>query len=78
MRPPREIRLPHTDFVSLDTRKCLACWLCVEACARQVLGKVSVLWHKHARLRAGKECTGCLKCVSVCSPKALQRREIRP
>lgn len=68
-------RLSHTGFVELDTRQCQACWLCVDACPRQVLGKVSVLWHKHARLRVGKDCTGCLKCVAVCVPQALKPME---
>jgi Fe-S-cluster-containing hydrogenase component 2 len=70
--------LLRTDFVELDTRKCQACWRCVDACARQVIGKVSVLWHKHAKLRAGKDCTGCLKCVAVCPAKAMARRESWP
>jgi ferredoxin len=70
--------LHRTDFVALDTRTCQACWRCVNACANQVIGKVSVLWHKHAKLRVGKACTGCLKCVAVCPPKALQRRETKP
>lgn len=70
--------LHRTNFVELDTRTCQACWRCVSACPSQVIAKVSVLWHKHARLRDGKACTGCLKCVAVCSNQALRRREVRP
>jgi uncharacterized Fe-S center protein len=69
--------LQYTPFVALDTSKCQACWRCVDTCARQVLGKVSVLWHKHAKLSAGQECTGCLRCVAECVPKALVPREAK-
>ena len=66
--------LPGTRFVGFDSRKCQACWSCVDTCPKQVIGKVSVLWHKHAALRRGKDCTGCFKCVAVCRAGALQQR----
>jgi len=67
-------RLPGTRFVEFDWRKCQACWSCVDACPRQVIGKVSVLWHKHAALRKGEDCVGCFKCVAACRAGALQQR----
>jgi len=69
-------RLAHTAFVELDTRACQACWRCVEACRKGVVGKVSVLWHKHAKLREGSTCVGCLGCVAVCQAGAMQRRRV--
>lgn len=71
-------RPPGTRFVELDSRKCQACWSCVDACARQVIGKVSVLWHKHAVLRKGQDCVGCLKCVVACRAGALRKRIVAP
>ena len=70
--------LPGTRFVQFDSRKCQACWACVDACARQVIGKVSVLWHKHAALRKGEDCIGCFKCVAACRTGALHRRRVEP
>jgi uncharacterized Fe-S center protein len=66
-------RQPQNAFVQLDTHKCQACWQCVHACRKNVLGKIVVLWHKHAVIRKGEDCVGCFKCVEVCHPGALQR-----
>jgi 2-oxoglutarate ferredoxin oxidoreductase subunit delta len=63
-----------TDFVTLDSRACDACWECVEACPNEVLGRLSVLFHRHARVVAADACTGCLKCVRICEAGALARR----
>jgi uncharacterized Fe-S center protein len=64
----------HTEFVTLDSHACQACWDCVEACSSKVLGKVNLPWHKHAKIRAEADCTGCLKCIKVCATGALMRR----
>ena len=52
------------------THDCIACWKCVEACPRQVLGKVKVLWHRHVKVANAGACIGCGKCVAAC-PQSL-------
>ena len=63
-----------TDFIVLDSHVCDACWACVEACPNEVLGRLSVLFHKHAKIVSADACTGCLKCVRACETGALSRR----
>ena len=58
-----------TPFVKTDTRHCIACWKCVDACPKQVIGKIRVLWHKHIVIGNGDACVGCLKCVRTCPRK---------
>jgi NAD-dependent dihydropyrimidine dehydrogenase PreA subunit len=70
-------RRRETGFIALDTHTCDACWECVEACPSQVLGKVSLLLHKHAKIAEPDACIGCLKCVKVCETGALARRDDR-
>ncbi|MBD5226345.1 MAG: 4Fe-4S binding protein [Bacteroidales bacterium] len=53
------------DYPSFSPRNCTACWKCVEACPTESIRKVSVLWHKHARLTR-HNCIGCNKCVKTC------------
>ncbi len=56
-----------TDFLTVSSmHECIACWKCVEACPRGVLGKVNFLWHKHAKLSNPGNCIGCGKCAAVC------------
>jgi NAD-dependent dihydropyrimidine dehydrogenase PreA subunit len=56
----------RTPFIQLDTRKCKACWKCLEECPSRVINKVGLLWHKHALIVEPDKCTGCLKCISIC------------
>jgi NAD-dependent dihydropyrimidine dehydrogenase PreA subunit len=56
----------RTPFVQLDTQKCKACWKCVDNCSNQVISKINLPFHKHARVDAAEKCTGCLKCIDVC------------
>ena len=63
----------QTPFVLLDKHKCNACWKCIEKCSHDVIGKVNILWHKHAHIVKGDNCTGCLKCVNVCENNALSK-----
>jgi len=65
-----------TPFVALDRSLCEACWRCVAVCPKSVLGKVEVLWHKHAVIDAGEHCTGCGKCLRVCPSGALSGRGV--
>lgn len=69
----RRTRRRETRFIALDTHACDACWECVEACPNQVLGRVSMFFHKHAKVVDADACTGCLKCVRACEAGALTR-----
>jgi Fe-S-cluster-containing hydrogenase component 2 len=59
------------DFIQLNTRRCDGCWECIEACPKQVLGKIDVIWHRHAIIRNAEACNGCKKCVLVCESGAI-------
>jgi 2-oxoglutarate ferredoxin oxidoreductase subunit delta len=65
----------RTSFVQLNSRKCKACWLCIDHCARKVIGKVDLPWHKHAIFINANECSGCLKCVISCPQGAFSKIE---
>ena len=66
-------RTLQTQYIMLNTRNCEACWKCIEACTNDVIDRINVLWHKHARIRNHDRCTGCLKCVKVCEAGALTK-----
>jgi uncharacterized Fe-S center protein len=72
---PRHHNRKHTGtlFITLDTRKCKACWDCIESCPSQVIGKIDLPWHKHAKIVNPVRCKGCLKCVKACMQGALQK-----
>ena len=60
-------RVSATEFIEVRSfHGCIACWKCVGVCPRNVLGKVEVLWHRHAKIIAPENCIGCGKCVSAC------------
>lgn len=56
----------HTAYIQLDTRKCQACWKCIENCANEVISKVDFQWHRHALIADPGACTGCLSCIDIC------------
>ena len=60
-----------TAFIYLDSHKCRACWKCIETCPRGVIGKIDMLFHKHARVADPTRCKGCLKCVKACPQQAI-------
>ena len=60
-----------TAYILLDRSRCEACWRCVEACPRSVIGKIDLLGHRHAKIRAAAECQGCGRCVNACEAGAL-------
>jgi Fe-S-cluster-containing hydrogenase component 2 len=37
-----------------------------------VLGKIDVIWHRHAIVRNAEFCNGCKKCVHVCDSGAIE------
>lgn len=61
-----------TDFIRLMTRRCEACWNCIDVCPKQVLGKIDLIWHRHANIRNAEACNGCKKCVRTCESGALE------
>ena len=72
------LRFPNhieTRYIHLDTSQCKACWACVTACPRHILGKVDLRFHKHARVDQAEKCKGCLKCVKACINGAIHARE---
>jgi 2-oxoglutarate ferredoxin oxidoreductase subunit delta len=83
MHAPERIRSllpPHkhsvaTAHVTLDRRRCEACWECIDACPREVLGSVSIGRHRHAVVRRPEECAGCMACVKACETGALTRAD---
>jgi Uncharacterized Fe-S center protein len=74
---PRFFSRDHTRtlYIQIDTKKCRACWKCIENYPNNVIGKVDLLWHKHARINNEDKCRGCLKCVRVCDSGALIKIE---
>lgn len=67
MNKTRKRPIPVTAFLTVSSlHGCIACWQCVDACPRKVLGKVKFLWHKHVKIDNPQSCIGCGKCVTVC------------
>jgi len=62
-----------TKYIQLDTRKCKACWKCVEACDKNVFGRINLPWHKHVVIVRCNNCTGCLKCMKTCEHNAISK-----
>ncbi|MDR3227552.1 MAG: 4Fe-4S binding protein [Prevotellaceae bacterium] len=55
-----------TPYVWANHQNCIACWKCIDTCPRQVIGKVSFLWHKHIIIKKAENCIGCKKCIQSC------------
>jgi 2-oxoglutarate ferredoxin oxidoreductase subunit delta len=66
MRAIEKLKKVHTGHVWANTRNCKACWACINACSKQVIGKVSFLWHKHMVFENSENCIGCKKCIKIC------------
>ncbi len=56
----------RTAFVQLNTRKCNACWKCINKCPSKAIGKIDLPWHKHALILKADKCIGCMKCINIC------------
>jgi len=65
----------RSPFVNLNTKKCKACWKCLDECPNNVIGRVNLPWHKHALVLESEKCIGCFKCVKACSFGAFTRKE---
>jgi 2-oxoglutarate ferredoxin oxidoreductase subunit delta len=57
--------------IQLNTKKCEACWKCLDACPKNVFGRVNIFFHKHAIIVNQDNCIGCKKCIGVCEFDAL-------
>ncbi len=68
-------RYTETLYIRLDTSRCKACWDCVEACPRDVIGKIDLRFHRHARIDRADNCKGCLLCLNACSYQAILAKE---
>ena len=65
-------RHAQTEHIVVETRLCEACGDCISACPKEVLGMVSMLWHRHVRVDHAALCIGCGKCVAACSHGAIK------
>jgi 2-oxoglutarate ferredoxin oxidoreductase subunit delta len=76
---PKRRTAPHlpfprhvaTRYIRLSTRRCRACWACVAACPRAVLGAAILLRHRHAHVDPPRACRGCGTCATACSSGAI-------
>ena len=64
-------RHDSTKYIRLSTTLCKACWMCVQACPNDVIGKVDLPIHKHAHIDQAEKCRGCQKCVRACPNGAI-------
>ncbi|MDE6100935.1 MAG: 4Fe-4S binding protein [Paramuribaculum sp.] len=58
---------------SFSSKNCTGCWKCVSACPQNAIGKISFLWHRHAKVFRTR-CIGCNKCVSICPNNCFTKR----
>jgi ferredoxin len=70
----RSEKLASTKFVLFDANKCVACWVCLNECSSNVISKVDLFFHKHARITNNSKCIGCLRCIAVCNPGAFTKK----
>lgn len=64
-------RHTRTDYIMLNTSACRACWACIAACPRDVLGKAQLPGHRHAHVDHADRCAGCRRCVAACPHGAI-------
>ena len=63
----------QTKYIHIDTKKCKACWQCIESCKNKVIDKVNIFFHKHAKIKNAESCVGCYKCVEICENLAISK-----
>ena len=59
-------KIRSTRFITINTRKCEACWECIDECKGNSLGKINLWFHKHVVIKNENDCCGCKKCIAVC------------
>ncbi len=67
----------QTAYIQIDRHACRACWACVDACPRQVLGQTPLKFHKHVHVDHADQCQGCGACVRACPQGAITPRTVR-
>jgi Fe-S-cluster-containing hydrogenase component 2 len=45
----------------------------MDVCSSKVIGRIDLLWHKHIRFTHETACTGCMKCMKVCTAGAITK-----
>ncbi|OFX69668.1 MAG: hypothetical protein A2X12_01125 [Bacteroidetes bacterium GWE2_29_8] len=55
-----------TDFISLNTKNCKACWKCISNCPEKIITKIVFFNHRHISLKDPNKCIGCFTCIKVC------------
>ena len=73
----RRSRHHETEYINIETRLCIACGECSAVCKPGVIRQVKIPLHKHAAIRGGEKCVGCMRCVQVCPEHAITSRQIR-
>jgi 2-oxoglutarate ferredoxin oxidoreductase subunit delta len=76
MRSHTIVRRHETEYIRLNMKQCQACWKCVEACPENVLARIRIPFHKHARIANPHLCKGCLKCVEACPQQAITPQRV--
>ncbi len=64
-----------TAYIIINTRNCVGCWDCFNACPKQVFGKIDFLGHRHIKIKNASGCIGCNKCVQVCRHGVIKSRK---
>lgn len=67
----RHMKHLTTRFITIETRRCTACWECVEECPKGVIGRAGFWGHKHAHIDEAEACVGCKKCIKACPHQAI-------
>lgn len=67
------MRTVRTDYISINTSLCQACWKCLERCKQNVFGKVNLPFHKHIKIINPNNCIGCFLCSNGCSVGAINK-----
>ena len=73
----KKTRKVRTEYISTNIHNCKACWECINACPKQVIGKFSFLWHKHIVIQNGDNCIGCKKCIKTCPHGVFETNKIK-
>lgn len=67
----RGSRRNTTAYIAINTKLCKACWKCVDACPKGVMGKMDFFFHRHARIVNPGDCIGCRACEKACPEGAI-------
>lgn len=55
-----------TAHVAMAPQRCIACWKCIDACPKGIIGKSGRIWHTHVIFKDAASCTGCCTCIRTC------------